>query len=113
MPCGFGSPRTNDNLRDDASLRLWCGNCTLCRMRKIVLIGVGAGTVLCFAACGGGTKNATGGTTAGLGTSMSGDRPQDLKVPKVDPSLCKADGPDRRVAAYDLNHDDRADAWKI
>jgi hypothetical protein len=88
-------------------------NCTLCRMRKILLMSVGAGTMLCFAACGGSNKSANGGATSGLGTSMSGDRPDDLKVPKVDPSLCKADGSDRRIAAYDLNHDDRADAWKI
>jgi hypothetical protein len=82
-------------------------------MRKSLLMGVGAGTMLCLAACGGSSKNSTGGATSGLGQSMSGDRPDDLKVPKVDPSLCKADGADRRVAAYDLNHDDRADAWKI
>src|SRR5678815_4181759 len=82
-------------------------------MRKSWLIGVGTGAMVCLAACGGSNKSTTGGATAGLGTSMSGDRPDDLKVPKVDPSLCKADGPDRRIAAYDLNHDDRADAWKI
>ena len=85
-------------------------------MRKSLLIGVGAGTVLgmsLLAACGGSSQNSSGGKTSGLGASMSGERPDDLKVPKVDPSLCKADGPDRRIAAYDLNHDDRADAWKI
>jgi hypothetical protein len=44
---------------------------------------------------------------------MSGERPDDLKIPKVDPTLCTAEGGDRRVAAYDLNHDDKPDAWKI
>jgi hypothetical protein len=97
--------------RRDAALRWQRLDCTLCRMRKSLLIGVGAGTVLCLAACGGGKSGS--GKTEGLGQSMSGDRPQDLKVPRVDPSLCKAEGNDRRIAAYDLNHDDRADAWKI
>jgi len=80
-------------------------------MRTTFLLGVGAGVLL--AACGGGNKNATGGATTGMGTSMSGERPEDLNVPQIDPTRCDASGADKRVAAYDLNHDDKPDAWKI
>jgi hypothetical protein len=81
---------------------------------RISLIGVGMGAAaLALAACGGGSKAKSGGDTTGMGETMSGERPDDLKVPKVDATLCRADGADRRVAAYDLNHDDQPDMWKI
>jgi hypothetical protein len=82
-------------------------------MRKISGLAWALGTAAALAACGGGSKEKTGGTTSNLSTTMGGEKPDDLKVPKVDPSLCSAEGGDKRVAAYDLNHDNKPDEWKI
>jgi hypothetical protein len=82
-------------------------------MRKSLFAAAWGLAAVAAVGCGGGNKEKTGGSTQNLGNSMSGDRPEDLKVPKVDPSLCQAEGSDRRVAAYDLNHDDKPDEWKI
>lgn len=86
-------------------------------LRPMRMRSTGLGALLLAAAaltgCGNKTKNETGGPTAGLGTSMSGERPEDLKVPKVDPTLCQSDASGGRVVAYDLNHDGRPDEWKI
>jgi hypothetical protein len=81
-------------------------------MRIRSLMGVGAGLLLAALGACNKNKTSTGGPTTGLGQSMSGERPEDLKVPKIDASLCQADA-GGRIVAYDLNHDDRADEWKV
>jgi len=58
--------------------------------------------------CGGGNKSTkTGGDTTGLGSSDMGD----VRVPRVDSSLCDTSG--KRVATFDLNHDNKPDVWKL
>jgi hypothetical protein len=61
--------------------------------------------------CGGGSKGAKDATSVG-GTGLgSGAANLDLKVPKVDDSLCETKG--KKVATFDLNQDSRPDVWKI
>lgn len=79
-------------------------------MRRLVSnVAVGA-LALGLAACGGSTKK-TGGVTTGIGGSGEGSESGDLKIPKVDQSLCDASGKD--VQTYDINRDNKADVWKL
>lgn len=58
--------------------------------------------------CGGGSKSAkTGGDTQQMGASESSE----VRVPRVDPSLCDTEG--KKVATFDLNHDNKPDVWKL
>jgi hypothetical protein len=67
--------------------------------------------LLCvLGACGSKTKTEATGpqTVKGAGDGSSND---DLRIPKVDSNLCDTKG--KKVAIYDLNHDDKPDVWKL
>src|SRR5262249_1039649 len=60
-----------------------------------------------LAACGGGEKK-----TSTTPTSVAGSNgADDLKIPKVDPSLCDTRG--KKVITFDLNQDGKPDVWKL
>src|SRR6185503_18324632 len=62
--------------------------------------------------CGGGSKkNVKGPAEIGGSGLGSGSASIDLKVPKVDPSLCETKG--KKVATFDLDQDGKPDVWKI
>ena len=76
-------------------------------MRKLLVVGLG----LALAACGGSQKAQTGGSTKGIGASGEVSEAGDLKIPKVDATLCDTSGKD--VAKFDLNRDGKPDVWKL
>jgi hypothetical protein len=64
-------------------------------MKKLAWIALG------LAACHGSNKD----TTPKQDTSL------DAGVPKVDPTLCDANG--KNVVTFDLNHDNKPDVWRL
>jgi hypothetical protein len=71
--------------------------------------GVLATVLLAASACGGGSK---GAEAPGVQGDMKSDgQPEALRVPSIDPELCAADG--KNVVTSDLNHDGKADVWKL
>lgn len=65
-----------------------------------------AAVAVLAAACGGKSKGADKPTTI-----ASGDQPPTMQVPKLDASLCDADG--KKVVTSDLNRDGQPDVWKL
>ena len=73
-------------------------------------LGIATGLLAAAAlvGCGGGSKNTkTGGETQGLGDSAGAE----VKVPRVDASLCDTKG--KKVATFDLDHNNQPDVWKL
>ncbi|MBI4511531.1 MAG: hypothetical protein HY698_17995 [Deltaproteobacteria bacterium] len=73
-------------------------------MRKSFVVGL-----LMLTACGGSQKGQLSGDGAGEIGESSGDG--DLRIPKVDTTLCDASG--KQVAQFDLNRDNKPDVWKL
>jgi len=73
-------------------------------------LGIACGVVVLAAgvSCGGGSKSTkVGGDTQTMGQTDTGD----VRVPRVDSSLCDTAG--KKISTFDLNHDNKPDVWKL
>jgi hypothetical protein len=73
---------------------------------KSVLV---AALVIAAGACG--SKSKKSGPTTPVGSSETMKETEDLKIPKIDKSLCDTKG--KREDSFDLNGDDSPDVWKL
>jgi hypothetical protein len=71
---------------------------------------VALGLALAAAACGGSNKKGDD-PVSNLGTNTGGKANEDLRIPKVDGSLCDTGG--KREETFDLDSDNRPDVWKL